>query len=98
MKEGIDIAHYDIRYLKPIDEEMLHTLFKKFSKIVTVEDGTITGGLGSALLEFMSDNHYSAKVKRLGIPDDFIEHGKISDLHKLCGYSPEKIFEEIIKM
>ncbi len=98
MKEGIDIAHYDMRYLKPIDEDILHSVFKKFSKILTIEDGTITGGFGSAVLEFMSENNYSAKVKRLGIPDSFIEHGTIKELHKQCGYSPKKIIEEIKKI
>ncbi|MCD4679759.1 MAG: 1-deoxy-D-xylulose-5-phosphate synthase [Bacteroidales bacterium] len=97
-EEGIDIAHYDMRYLKPADEDILHSVFKKFSKIITVEDGTITGGLGSTVLEFMSDNNYTAKVKRLGIPDAFIEHGKIIELHEQCGYSPEKIYEEIKKI
>jgi len=97
-EEGIDIAHYDMRYLKPVDEDILHSVFKKFSKILTVEDGTIIGGLGSTVLEFMSDNNYTAKVKRLGIPDAFIEHGKIIELHEQCGYSPEKIYEEIKKI
>src|SRR5436190_18342158 len=75
-KEGIDPAHYDMRYLKPIDEELLHEVFGNYKKVITVEDGTILGGLGSAVLEFMADNRYSARVVRLGIPDKFIEHGE----------------------
>lgn len=64
------IALYDIRFLKPLDEELLHTIFRKFTKVMTIEDGTVTGGLGSAVLEFMADHHYHAQVSRLGIPDN----------------------------
>ena len=73
--ENLSIALYDMRFLKPIDEELLHTVFQKFSKIITLEDGTIQGGLGSAVAEFMADHQYHATIKRLGIPDKFIEHG-----------------------
>jgi len=86
-KSGFSVAHYDIRFLKPIDEELLHEVLKKFNKIVTVEDGTIVGGLGSAVLEFMADHGYSAQVKRLGVPDQFIEQGAVEDLHSECGYN-----------
>ncbi len=91
MEDGIDAAHYDIRFLKPIDTELLHEVFKKFSKIITIEDGTITGGLGSAVIEFMADNGYNAIVKRLGIPDRFIEQGTLGELHKECGFDVESI-------
>jgi 1-deoxy-D-xylulose-5-phosphate synthase len=84
--EGISAAHYDIRYLKPIDEVLLHEIFTRFNKIITVEDGVIKGGLGSAVLEFMSDHNYTAKVIRLGIPDRFIEQGNVVELHHECGY------------
>ena len=67
------IAHYDMRFLKPIDESLLHQVGKRFKKIITVEDGTIYGGLGSAVIEFMNDNDYASKVKRIGIPDHFVE-------------------------
>lgn len=97
-QQNYDIAHYDMRFLKPIDQNMLHEIFRNFRKIITVEDGTIIGGLGSAVLEFMADNNYSAKVKRLGIPDNFIEHGRIKELQEQCGYSPDKILEEIKKI
>ncbi|MCD4745693.1 MAG: 1-deoxy-D-xylulose-5-phosphate synthase [Bacteroidales bacterium] len=94
-KQAYDIAHYDMRFLKPVDEQLLHEIFKKFSKIITVEDGTIVGGLGSAVLEFMVDNNYTAKVKRLGIPDRFIEQGSQLELHTECGYHPEGIISSV---
>jgi 1-deoxy-D-xylulose-5-phosphate synthase len=89
--EGVSCAHFDMRYLKPIDSDLLHTICKHFSKIISVEDGTIIGGLGSAILEFMADHQYQARVIRLGIPDDFIEQGTQEELHKLCGYDTEGI-------
>jgi len=85
-EEGVSAAHYDMRFLKPIDEELLHEVMKKFKKIITVEDGTIVGGLGSAVLEFQSDHGYSNSIRRLGIPDSFIPHGKQAELHAACGY------------
>jgi len=91
--EGISAAHYDIRFLKPIDETLLHEIFTHFNKIITVEDGVIKGGLGSAVLEFMSDNNYSAKVVRLGIPDRFIEQGSIGELHHECGFDADGILQ-----
>lgn len=90
-KENISVAHYDMRFAKPIDEELLHEVFTKFDKVITVEDGCIMGGMGSAVLEFMADNQYAAHVKRLGIPDKFIEHGEPSELYEECGYSPSAI-------
>jgi len=72
--EGLNPAHYDIRFVKPLDEELLHEVFKKYSKIITVEDGTVVGGFGSAILEFMNSNDYKTEVKILGIPDQVIEH------------------------
>jgi 1-deoxy-D-xylulose-5-phosphate synthase len=92
------IALYDIRFLKPLDEELLHTIFRKFTKVMTIEDGTVTGGLGSAVLEFMADHHYHAQVSRLGIPDQFIEHGSQQQLRKLCGYDEESIYDRLQKM
>jgi 1-deoxy-D-xylulose-5-phosphate synthase len=68
----VSIAHYDIRFLKPLDEVMLHEVARKFKNIVTIEDGTVNGGFGSAVLEFMSDNGYTPKVKRLGVKDEFV--------------------------
>ncbi len=75
------IAHYNMRFVKPLDEELLHHIFKKFNKIITIEDGSLIGGFGSAVLEFSQDHHYQNKsIKRLGIPDKFIEHGKTAEL------------------
>jgi 1-deoxy-D-xylulose-5-phosphate synthase len=90
-KENIHIAHYDIRFLKPLDNDLLHLIFRKFKSIVTVEDGTVKGGLGSAVLEFMSENNYSARVVSMGIPDSFIEQGSISELQAECGFDAEGI-------
>jgi len=94
-KEGIDAAHYDLRFAKPLDEEMLHEVFRNFDKIVTVEDGCLMGGVGSAILEFMSDNNYTAKVIRLGIPDKVVEQGTQNELYKECGFSTDDIVEAV---
>ncbi|MEG1586167.1 MAG: 1-deoxy-D-xylulose-5-phosphate synthase, partial [Bacteroidales bacterium] len=90
-KQGLSIAHYDMVFLKPLDEELLHTIFKRFSRIITIEDGVLKGGFGSAVLEFMADHGYNAKVKRLGIPDQFIEHGSVKQQYELCGIDIEHI-------
>lgn len=94
-KEDIHPAHYDMRFVKPLDEKMLHQIFKKYTKVVTVEDGCLQGGFGSAVLEFMVDNNYTAKVLRLGIPDRLIEHGEQMELHTECGYHPEGIAKAV---
>ncbi len=91
--QGFNVAHYDLRYLKPIDEELLHKIFKKFKKIITVEDGSIIGGMGSAVINFMVHNNYSSIVKKLGIPDRFIEQGTQLELRKECGFDTEGIVE-----
>jgi 1-deoxy-D-xylulose-5-phosphate synthase len=89
--EGIFPAHYDLRFVKPLDEELLHEVFRKFNKVITVEDGCIQGGMGSAVLEFMADHGYQSKVVRLGIPDEFIEHGEQNQLWAECGYDAQHI-------
>lgn len=91
VKEGLNPAHYDMRFVKPLDEDLLHEVFGKFKKVITVEDGCLMGGFGSAVLEWMVDNGYSAQVKRLGIPDAIIEHGEQLELHRECGFDPEGI-------
>lgn len=96
--EGLDPAHYDIRFVKPLDEELLHEVFAKYSKIITVEDGTIVGGFGSAILEFMNEHHYKAGVKMLGIPDEFIEHGSPKQLYDEIGIDANHIAEAIRDM
>jgi 1-deoxy-D-xylulose-5-phosphate synthase len=102
-EKGISAAHYDMRFIKPIDELLLHEVFGKFDKVITVEDGCLVGGMGSAILEFMADNNYQAKVVRLGIPDKFIDHGAQDELHADCFYdvsaqvkSAEKLMDGII--
>ncbi len=92
-KDGLNIAHYDMRFVKPLDENLLHDIFSKFQKIITLEDGVIQGGFGSAVMEFMVENGYTAQIKRLGIPDKFIEHGTQQELYKICGYDTESIYE-----
>ncbi len=89
--EGIDVAHYDMRFVKPIDEEMLHEVFANYNKIITVEDGTIIGGFGSAILEFMAAHNYQAAIKILGIPDRLVEHGTLKELYSECGYDAAAI-------
>ena len=89
--EGINPAHYDLRFVKPIDEDLLHEAFSKFDKIVTVEDGTVVGGFGSAVIEFMNKYNYKATVKILGIPDRIVEHGSPKELHRECAYDAEGI-------
>ena len=89
------IAHYDLRFLKPLDEDLLHEIGKKFTKIITVEDGVRNGGMGSAVLEWMSDHGYQPVVRRLGLPDHFVEHGKVSELQAIVGIDKESIKKEI---
>lgn len=96
--QGINVAHYDMRFAKPLDEELLHEVFIRFKKVITVEDGCIQGGFGSAILEFMADHHYVSKIKRLGIPDSVIEHGEQSELHKECGFDPAGIKKAVMEM
>jgi 1-deoxy-D-xylulose-5-phosphate synthase len=90
-KEDFNPAHYDMRFVKPLDEKLLHEIFSTFKKVITVEDGCLMGGFGSAVLEWMVDHDYQAQVKRLGIPDDIIEHGEQRDLHRDCGFDPQGI-------
>lgn len=94
--EGIFPAHYDLRFAKPLDEELLHEVFKQFKKVITVEDGCLPGGVGSAVLEFMADHGYAAKVTRLGMPDKVIEHGEQAELYEECCYNDVAI-EKTVK-
>ena len=96
--EGINPAHYDLRFVKPLDQELLHEVFSRFKNIVTVEDGCVQGGMGSAVLEFMADHQYQANVVRLGIPDEFIEHGEQAELWEICGYDTAAIAAAVKKM
>jgi 1-deoxy-D-xylulose-5-phosphate synthase len=94
----INPAHYDMRFAKPIDEEMLHEVFAKYNKIITIEDGTTIGGFGSAVLEFMAQHNYTAQVKMLGIPDRLVEHGTLKELHRECNYDAQGIVETVREM
>jgi 1-deoxy-D-xylulose-5-phosphate synthase len=96
--EGIDPAHYDLRFAKPLDEEMLHEVFQRFDKVITVEDGTVVGGVGSAVLEFMAAHQYKADIRILGIPDRIVEHGSQKELHRECGYDAEAIMNTVREM
>jgi 1-deoxy-D-xylulose-5-phosphate synthase len=97
-EKDIHIGHYDMRFAKPLDEELLHRICRTYNSIVTVEDGCIQGGFGSAVLEFMSDNNYHLPVRRLGIPDVVVEHGEQSELHRACGYDEEHIERAVVAM
>jgi 1-deoxy-D-xylulose-5-phosphate synthase len=97
-KQNIHIGHYDMRFVKPLDEEMLHEIFTRYTKVVTVEDGCVQGGFGSAILEFMAAHNYKAEVKVLGIPDAVVEHGEQLELHRECGFDPEGIERAITEM
>ena len=97
--ENIEVAVYDMRFLKPIDEDMLHQIFKNHTKVITLEDGVIIGGLGSAVMEFAADHHYSNTViKRLGVPDKFIEQGTIAELQTECGFDVNSIIRIVKEM
>jgi len=96
--EGINPAHYDMRFVKPLDEEMLHEVFNKYSKVITVEDGTIVGGFGSAIAEFIAVHNYKAEIKILGIPDRLVEHGTLKELHRECGYDAKAIADTAREM
>lgn len=96
--ENISVDHFDMRFAKPMDKECLHNIFKKHNYIITIEDGTIVGGFGSGVIEFMCENSYQANVKRLGIPDKFIGHGKQKELYKECGFDAESIFLTVKSM
>lgn len=94
-KENVSICHYDMRFAKPLDEEILHRVFKEFEFVITIEDGTTTGGFGSAVIEFMTENQYSAHVKRMGVPDRFIDQGTPEELYRECGFDAEGIFTTV---
>ncbi|MCL4638589.1 MAG: 1-deoxy-D-xylulose-5-phosphate synthase [Olivibacter sp.] len=89
--DGVNVALFDMRFVKPIDEHLLHHVFQHYRQLITVEDGTIIGGLGSAVLEFMAINNYHADVRILGVPDRIVEHGKVTELHKECGFDKDGI-------
>lgn len=98
--ENITIAHYDLRFAKPLDTELLHEVGKKFSKVITIEDGVLRGGVGEAVTSFMNENGYATRMTKLGIEDRFIEHGTLEQLHAICGYDVagiERKIKELIR-
>lgn len=97
-KDDLNAGHFDMRFVKPLDEEMLHDIFKNYKYVITVEDGCLQGGFGSAILEFMADHGYHSKVVRLGIPDEIVEHGSQMELHKECGFDPDGLYESARKI
>ncbi|HPG74098.1 MAG TPA: transketolase C-terminal domain-containing protein, partial [Bacteroidales bacterium] len=97
-KNDISVAHYNMRFVKPLDSECMHQICSDFDCILTVEDGCLQGGFGSAILEFVSENNYSIKTKRLGIPDKFVEHGSQQELIQECGFDIESIVNETLKL
>ena len=96
-EKGLSIAHYDLRFLKPLDETLLHEAGRNFKRIITIEDGARKGGMGSAVLEFMADNSHTPHIERIGVPDTFIEHGTVQELYQLCGMDEEGIYNILIK-
>ena len=94
-KQGLDIAHYNMRFVKPLDEDALHKISTKFNHIITIEDGCLQGGFGSAILEFIANNKYKVSVKMLGVPDVFIQHGTQEELHSYCGYNTKAIVSAV---
>ena len=92
---SVKVAHYDMRFLKPIDEDILHEVGRKFKRVITVEDGVVSGGLGSAVLEFFADHDYQVDVERVGIPDAFVEHGTVAQLRAICKMDAEAILNII---
>lgn len=91
----MSIAHYDMRFLKPLDEALLEEIAKKFDRIITIEDGVRKGGFGSAILEWMSDHGYRPQITRMGIPDEFVEHGTVAQLREIIGLDNESIRKTI---
>ena len=96
-KQGVSVAHYDMRFLKPIDTDILRKVGENFKYVITLEDGTVKGGLGSAVLEYMAAHGYTPKVEIMGIPDEFIEHGAPEELYRLCKMDKEDVLRAILK-
>ena len=90
-RSHISVAHFDMRFLKPLDNKLLKRVFSKFNRVITVEDASVVGGLGSAVIEYMNDNQFEAQVMRLGIPDRFVDHGTQEELYRECGFDAEGI-------
>ena len=96
-KQGVSVAHYDMRFLKPIDTDILREVGEKFKYVVTLEDGCVNGGLGSAVVEYMAENGYNPAIKVMGIPDQFVEHGTPEELYRVCGMDKDSVLSTILK-
>lgn len=94
--EGVSVLHVDMRYAKPLDEQMLHRVGGSFGRVITVEDGSVTGGFGGGVGEFFEQNGYAVAMKMLGVADEFVQHGTPAELHKLCGFDEQGIYEAIM--
>lgn len=97
-ENGVNVAHYDMIFLKPLDEELLHEVGQRFRAVVTVEDGTVVGGLGTAVSEWFNEHDYHVKVRKVGIPDEFISHGTVPELYKLCKMDNDSIKHVILSL
>jgi 1-deoxy-D-xylulose-5-phosphate synthase len=97
-EHGVSAMHVDMRFAKPLDELLLHDVFRRFNKVITLEDGCVVGGMGSAVVEFMADNGYSARVIRLGIPDRYVHHGTQKELHRDCGYDVQGVVDAALSL
>jgi len=96
--QGVSAAHYDMRFVKPLDEVLLHEVFSRFKDVITVEDGCVQGGMGSAVAEWAMEQGYASRVARLGVPDRYIEHGTQAQLYKECGYDADAIADKAVEM
>lgn len=96
--DGLNPGHYDMRFAKPLDESILHEVCRQYPKLITVEDGTVEGGFGSAILEFMAKHGYKNDIRILGIPDRLVEHGTPKELHRECGYDSQGIADAVREM
>jgi 1-deoxy-D-xylulose-5-phosphate synthase len=94
----VSVAHYDMRFLKPVDEKMLHEVARRFTQVITLEDGVVSGGLGSCVLEFMADHGYDVRVHRLGLPDAFIPHATVEQQQKACHIDAASIRSLVLQL
>ena len=97
-RKGVSVAHYDMRFLKPIDEDILREIGENFRHIITLEDGAVKGGLGSAVAEYMATNGYAPNIRMMGIPDNFVEHGSPEELYRICGMDKESLLAAILDL